>query len=235
MKIARILTAASLTLAVATTSAAAVFAAPASAADQTKITNIKTRGDQEISRRLTTLNTLNGKINDAIRLTASDKSALQSQINAEISGLTALKTKLDADTDLATTRADAQSIVNEYRVYVLIVPKVAIIRYADSIAQTNAKLSTLAGKLQTRITDAKNAGKDVSGLQSQLDQMNQDIIAANTTASTIESKVVGLQPTDYNSDHTILSGDRDQLNAAHQQNLSALNLAKQIAASLKTL
>ena len=37
----------------------------------------------------------------------------------------------------------------------------------------------------------------------------------------MEQKVIALQPTDYNSDHTVLGGYRTQLQAAHSDNVAA--------------
>src|ERR1700722_15924396 len=75
---------------------------PASAANQTRLQLIITRGNNEIVRRLTTLNTLSSKISSAPKLTASDQSSLSSEVTTEISGLTSLKAKLDADTTVTT-------------------------------------------------------------------------------------------------------------------------------------
>lgn len=202
---------------------------------QTQLSNVITRGTQEINRRLTTLNTLSSKINSATRVTSADKDALHKEVSAEISSLTELRTKLAAETTLTAARTDARSIVTEYRVYALIVPKAQIIRLADSVLQSNSKLSALAQKLQTRITDAKKAGEDVAALQNQLDTMNESITEANITANSVQAKAIQLQPTDYNSDHTILGGYRDQLHAAHLQNVAALATARTIVDGLKSL
>lgn len=204
-------------------------------ASTTTVQRIISRGDAEINRRLQTLAKLNSLINSSSHLTASDKSSLQSEVNTTISGLTALKTKLDAETTTAGARADAQSIFTEYRVYALVVPKVHLIKLADDIQATDTKLQTLAGKLQTRINTAQSAGKDVTALEKQLTDLNAQIAAAQNIAGNVEAKVVTLEPSDYNTDHQVLSGYSTQLKNARSDDKTAYNDAASIAAELKKL
>jgi hypothetical protein len=203
------------------------------AADQQKLSTIISKGDQEISRRLTTLATVTSKISAATKLSASDKSYLSEEVSTETSGLTALKTKLDAETTLAGARTDAQSIVTDYRVYALIVPKIQLIKTADDQQVSESKLSALVIKLQSRLTAAKANGKDITALQAKLDDMNTQTSNAQAISSAIESKVLTLQPTDYDSDHSLLSGDAAQLKTAHSDNTTAYNDAKSIVAGIK--
>jgi hypothetical protein len=205
-----------------------------SATDQTKLTTVITKGDQEITRRLQQLETLSTKISAATKLTSSDKSTLSTQVTGEISGLTALKSKLDADTTLVDAHADAESIYTEYRVYALITPKINLIKTADDQQVTESNLTTLAAKLQTRITAMKNAGKDTTAMQSELSDLTAKTTAAQAISSAIETKVIGLQPTDYNSDHAVLSDDSTQLKTAHTDTTTAIADAKQIVAQLKS-
>lgn len=207
----------------------------ASATDQAHLQNIIAKGDQEIERRLTSLSTLASKINAATKLTSSDKATLTSEVSDTTSGLTALKTQLDSETTVAAARTDAQNIYTEYRVYALVTPKVNLIKVADDQQVVEQKLQTLAQKLQTRLTAEQSKGKDVTSLQSTLTDMNNQIAAAQGISSAMESKVIGLQPTDYNSDHSLLSGDSAQLKTAHSDNQTAFQDAKQIVAGIKAL
>ena len=202
---------------------------------QTRITAIKTKGDSEINRRLTSLSSLQSKINGATKLTANDKAYLSSEVNSEINGLTSLKTKLDGDTTLADARTDAKTIFTGYRVYALVVPKVSLIKTADDQQVVEDKLTALAQKLQTRLDAAKSSGKNTTALQAKLNDMRTQISNAHDISSAIEAKVLVLQPSDYNSDHALLSGDSAQLKAAHSNNVAARNDAKAIIDGLKSL
>lgn len=197
--------------------------------------NIKTKGDQEIARRITSLNQAAEKINSMPHLSATDKSYLSSQVSDEITSLNSLKSKLDADTTLTDAITDAKSIVSGYRVYALILPKVWLVRTADDQLAVEAKLSDMATKLQTRLDQASAAGKNVTPLSNTLADMKSQISAANSISSSIEQKVLNLQPTDYDSDHSVLSGDKSQLQTARQDNQKAVTDAKSIVSSLKQL
>lgn len=214
---------------------ATVTKASAPAAETKRVQTIITKGSQEIDRRITTLNTLTNKITAATKLTAADKASIAAQVSTEITSLTALKTKLAADTTLADAKADAQSIYTDYRVYALIVPKVRLVKTADDQQVVEVKLTALAAKLQTRLTSAKAAGKDTTSLQAQLDDLNAKVSAAQAISASIESKVIALQPSDYDSNHAVLSGDADQLKTAHSDNQAALTDAKAIVSGLKNL
>lgn len=219
--------------ALATTNAAKTAATTAS--QQAKVQLIITRGNSEITRRLSTLNTLSSKISAATKISSGDQASLSSEVSTEISGLTSLKASLDADTTVAGAQADAQSIINGYRVYALIAPKVDLVKTADDQQVAEGKLTNLATKLQTRITAAKSDGKNVTSLESALANMNSHISAAQAISSKIETSVINLQPSDYNSDHSILSGDRDQLKTAQTDLQAAVSSGTTILSELKSL
>jgi chromosome segregation ATPase len=199
------------------------------------IQNIITKGDQEISRRLTTLGTLTGKINDSIKLTDSDRSILSNEVSTTTSGLSDLETTLNGDTTITTAHSDALSIYTEYRVYALVAPKVNLVKVADDQQAVEAKLTTLAQKLQTRITAEQQAGKDVTTLQSELNDMTSKISAAQAISSNVESSIINLQPSDYNANHDVLEGYNTQLKTAHEDDAAALADAKEIVSGLKSL
>jgi hypothetical protein len=203
--------------------------------EKARLQNIISKGDQEIARRLASLSMFLSKINAATKLTASDKATLTAEVNATIDGLNALKVKLDGETTVAAARTDAQSIYTEYRVYALVAPKVALVKVADDQQVAEQKLQTLIQKFQTRLNAAKAKGKNVSALETTLSDMTQKVNASASVSSAVQAKVIDLQPTDYNNDHAILSGDSAQLKAAHADNVAAYQDAKQIVAGLKGL
>jgi hypothetical protein len=205
-----------------------------SANTQKNLQTIISKGDAEIARRMTTLGTLTSKINAASKLTANDKTTLSNEVSSSTSGLTSLKSQLDSATSLSAARVDVEDIFTEYRVYALIAPKVDIIKVADDQQVIESDLNTLSQKLQTRITQDQQAGKNVATMQSELSDLNSKVSAAQSISSNIENTVINLQPTDYNSNHDVLSGDNTQLKTAHNDNLAADQDAKNIVAGLKS-
>jgi ATP-dependent protease HslVU (ClpYQ) ATPase subunit len=199
------------------------------------LSNIKSRGAAEITRRLTTLGTLQSKINSATHLTSSDAAYLSAEVSSEVSGLTTLQAKLAADTSCATAKVDAQNIINDYRVYALVVPKVELVKTADDQQTTEGKIASLSTELQARITADQNNGKNVATLQADLNNLNTQNSNALKISSDIEAVVLPLQPTDYNNDHSILAGDYAQLKTAHGDLVTARDEAKSIISGLKSL
>jgi len=223
------------TVLAATAKAADTTTTPISTSDSTRLTTIKTKGDAEIGRRLNTLNQLLVNISDAAKLSAANKQALSQEIGDETTNLMQLRLKLAGETKVTDAAADVAAMVTEYRVYALIVPKVKLVKAADDQQAVEQKFSDLQTKLAARITSAQNSGKDVSALQSKLQDLQTNVAAAQTLSSGVETGVLPLQPTDYDHDHSVLSGYRDKLQTARIDLQNAYNDAKAIIASLKKL
>jgi hypothetical protein len=225
------LTSKSATSTSSSSSAAATAAATAlAAAQQAHVQRIITRGNNEINRRLTTLGTLQSKISASTKLTSADAATLSGNVNADIAQLKTLETKLDSDTTVADASVDAQSIITDYRVYVLVVPQVNLVKAADDEQMSETQLSTLAAKLKVRIS-SESSGVNPT-LSADLTSMQTSIVTAQGISSNIESTVIGLTPSDYNANPAILSGDRNQLISAQYDIIAAIKEGTAIIAGL---
>lgn len=191
------------------------------AAQKDRTATIKARGSEEITRRLAALDKLTALIQSAQKLSSSDKTSLMAEVSTTTSGLGTLKTELENDATLEGTRTNAKSIVSEYRVYALVMPKVHLVKIADDQFAAETALSSAATKLQARLTSLKDQGKDVSSLLTTLADMNAKIADAQKISTSVQASVMKLQPSDYNSDHTILQGYNTQLKAAHAELVTA--------------
>jgi hypothetical protein len=205
------------------------------ALEQQHLTNLQTRGDAQIQMRLATLNKLFGLITEDKHLATASRTSLSDEVTTELTGLKALQTKLDAETTSTAALIDVQSIFTEFRVYALVDPKVRLVRTADDQAAVETKLTALATKLEARINAAQAAGKKVTTLQGSLTDLKTKLAASTAISSPIGAKVIALLPSDYNADHTILSGNADQLKTAHTDNVAAFNDAQSIITGLKSL
>ncbi len=220
------------TAATTTSSGSSTASTPAA---QARLQLIISRGNTEISRRLTVLDTLTTKITSSTKLSNADQQTLSSEVSGEIGGLTSLKTKLDADTSLTTAIPDAQAIFADYRVFALVVPQVNLIKTADQQQITEGKLAALATKIQADITVDQTSGRDVTNLQIELNALSVKTAAAQAISSGIENGVITLTPSDYNTNHAVLSGDRNQLKTAQEDISAAISDAKTLVSNLKTL
>jgi hypothetical protein len=208
------------------TSASATSALSTTSAD--RLSSIISKGSAEIDRRLSTLNSLSPEISASTKLSSADKTTLTNEVTTELSGLTTLKATLAACNTISCAHTSAQSIFTDYRVYALIVPKVEIMSAADHQQQVEASLGTIASQLTTRLTGSSN-----TTLVSDLGTLKSDITSSEGLSSSVETNVVNLQPSDYDSNHSVLSQYVSSLKTAATDNQNALGLDKTIIQALK--
>ncbi|MCL4415638.1 MAG: hypothetical protein M1324_01560 [Patescibacteria group bacterium] len=199
-----------------------------------KVANLKQRADTEIERRLTSLQNLITKINNLKRISGDQKSSLTTQIQSQITELTNLRTKIDADSDLATLKTDVKSIVGSYRIYALFMPKVHILATADIILETSDKTSELTNKLQLRIDQAKTEGKDVIVIQASLADMQAKIADAKKQAQSAIDTVTPLTPDGFPGNKATLQNARKMLQTGREDLHVARTDAQKIINGLKT-
>src|SRR3989338_4360281 len=111
--------------------------------------------------------------------TAGDRAAKLEEAKAK---LETMRAKIAADTDLETLKADQRSIAESYRIFALIMPQAAILVAADRIKVIADNLITIGGKLESRINEAKNSGKDVASLELLLADYKAEIANAISKA-----------------------------------------------------
>jgi hypothetical protein len=174
-------------------------AAELAAAKDNGVGNLRKLGDCEIDRRLVTITELQGRVAAAGALTDADRAALQSQLAADTSGLTALRAQVDGETDVTTLRADLKTIVTDFRIYVLMVPKTAEVIAADTELSAVTRLGTVESKLQARIDVDKAAGNDVTQAQLDLEAMQKTVAQVSPLVLGVPAAVLPLTLAQYNA------------------------------------
>ena len=214
---------------VCATEAAAVKAAPIS------VDGLRAFGDCEINRRLTDLGSLASAISGSKVLTSSDAAGLSAIVSQAQSGLAALKTTIDSETDAKALKADIVKVAADYRVYLLVVPQVHLVGAADAVRASQAKFSQISTTLQNRINTAKAAGKDVTAAQADLNAMNASVTAAVNLAAPLPAQLLALTPAQYNAGTAgpILASARTAAGQARDDIKSAVASAKAARDALK--
>ena len=197
------------------------------------INRLKTRADAEITRRVTALNLLATKIGAMKRLTSAQQSTFATGIQVQISSLNDLKTKIDADTDLATLRTDVQSIVKSYRIFALYLPQVNIMSNADRVLAIIDEMNAISTKLQARIDIVKTAGKDTAQMQSLMTDRAAKLTDASTQATNAINTVLPLTPDGYPANKTTLQSARTMLQTARTDLRNAESDATQVRQLLR--
>lgn len=191
--------------------------------------------DNAITRRLSDLRQVESDVNAAVHVTATDRSSLDAILSATTLGLMALETKIDADTTLVTLRADCASIVTGYRVYLLVDPQARLVVGADRALAASATLNSLAGLLQTTITQKQGAGKNVTAATSELTQLTGDIQAAQSSASPVPGQIVPLTPDGYPGNRPTLVSARSELATAQRDLTAGIQAAQTAIADLDAI
>jgi F0F1-type ATP synthase membrane subunit b/b' len=200
---------------------------------QARVTNLKAKADAEINRRLTTLNNAVNRINNAKKLSAADKASLTTLIQSDITNLTTLKAKIDADTDLAVLKTDIESIVKDYRIYAMAMPKVELIALSDAILSNSDNLNNIITKFQDLINKAQSEGKDMSKAQTALADMQAKLADAKTQAQSVHDSVMPLTPEGYPGNKSTLESARNNLKTAKGDLQAARADAKMIITALR--
>src|SRR5689334_19484876 len=154
-------------------------AAPSAAVAATDdLSTLKAAVSARIDLRLAALSKDTAAITAAKHLTDGDKSTLTSLISADTTAMNSLKTKVAGETTAAGVKADATSMVNDYRIFILVGPKVRLTIAGDAESAAITKLQTVHDKLADLVAKAKAAGKDTTAAEQDL----ADIAAAITKA-----------------------------------------------------
>ena len=173
--------------------------AEAAAAKDGSVGGLRGLGDCEIDRRLDAITKLQSRVADAAGLAPGDRDALNAQLAADTGGLTALRAKIDGESDVQVLKTDLREIATDFRIYLLMGPKVAEVIAADSELAAAARLGTQAVRLQARIDADKAAGKDVTTAQAALDAMTAKASQVAPLVTGVPAAVLPLTPAQYNA------------------------------------
>ncbi|HTW08056.1 MAG TPA: hypothetical protein VME46_11120 [Acidimicrobiales bacterium] len=154
-----------------------------------------------IAGRLATLETLLKRVQHDGYL-GSDQATLENELNADISGLEALGTKIAGDTSAAEAQADASLIFADYRVYDLVVPVVGDVSYVDWVV--NVKLPDI-NKQITYLQGQENAGNQAY-LAPLVSNMQLQVSTATSATNGISAELLGYTAAQWDANHRLLAG-----------------------------
>jgi len=197
-----------------------------------------TAGDQLIVLRQAALTTLSGKViaRENQHLISSDQSnVLQSDISTNQSGLAALKSKLDAETDPKAARQDVVNIFFQFRIFAVVLPRDYRRLYLDIAVNVDIKLRSLGPKVQDAISKAP------AGEQAQLNTLFSDyknqLSTAESQFDVAQAAFPALTPANFNYNRSTYQTTLSNLDKAEHTIHTALKQAgndlHQIAQILK--
>ncbi|HEY0753448.1 MAG TPA: hypothetical protein VGD98_05755 [Ktedonobacteraceae bacterium] len=172
-------------------------------------------GDALITKRLTDLKTLSSKIATDLsshKITSDQASALQSDVSSNQSGLTTLKTQLDAETVAKNARQDAATIFTQYRIYAVVLPR--DYRHLEMDIEINAEavMQKAAPAIKTAIGAAPaDKQKKLNSLYSDYEKQIADAQSQITSA---QNDFPALTVANFNQNHTSYEATRLALDNA---------------------
>jgi hypothetical protein len=222
---------------VATVAMAGLIAASAPAlADDTTLPSLKAAVTARIDLRLAALAKDTVEINAAKHLSAADKSTLTGLISQDTAGLNSLKTKVAGETTAAGIKADATSMVDDYRIFILVGPKVRLSIAGDAEAAGLNGLQAAHDKLAGLVAKAKAAGTDTTAAEADLAAMAAAITKAQGENSGQVAAVLGIQPgPDGAGIRAKVTTVRQSLGAARADMKTAVAAGRRVTAFLKGL
>ena len=163
----------------------------AATAHATGLAAVQKLATARIEGRLSTLHALSLAVGDSKYLTSGEQGTLSKQISSDVSGLTALDSKVAAATTVQDVRADEVAMVDDFRVYLLMAPQV---RLTEGLAAESDAAATLQ-KAYVALSDllAKQSGGTATQ-KSELADLQSQITAAQAAIGDEVASVLAIQP-----------------------------------------
>jgi hypothetical protein len=217
--------------AVAVTATLALSATPAYA--DTRLDAAKKVVIARIDGRLAALKAHSVTVQNAKHLSSSHKTTLDGLISADQSGLNALRTKVAGETTPAAVKADDQHMVQDFRIYLLVGPKVRLTVAADAESAAIPELQKAADALSAAIAAAQQAGQDTTKAEADLADLNAKVSAAQAAISGQADKLLAIPPgPDANAISGPVKAVREAVKTAGQDLHKAVADAKAAKAAL---
>jgi hypothetical protein len=198
------------------------------------IDGIKDRAAREIDRRLKTIDRLEFEIGMNDYVTDDHASQLLSELASSSAGLTALGEEIAAATTIDELRVLVPKIAEDYRIYLVVAPKVAETLASDTLVGVSSRFDEVGARIQDAIDRATEAGYDVSDAQSELDEMRRLVAEGVGLADPVAETVLPLQPSDWpDPAEDVLRQGREDLTDARQSLRQARDAAHDAIRSLK--
>jgi hypothetical protein len=202
-------------------------------AGRRSIEDLRARCLAAIDVRLPALAAARNGLSGNEHVTDDHEAALVADIDQTAARLRDLATLIKADTDLAALRDHCRSILEDNRVFALVLPRVRLVVGADTATDAGAKLNDVAARLADAIAKAEAAGQDVGQAKLDLDMMKAHIASGVASAGSVPGAVLGLTPADWNADHEMLTPARQSLRSARADLKVARDLAFKIRHEMK--
>ncbi|HEX2498705.1 MAG TPA: hypothetical protein VHO00_07875 [Actinomycetes bacterium] len=224
----------------AATAMTAVASAGPTVADETATTPddglaaLKARVTHRIDLRLAALARLDRRVDRAEHLADEHRDTLSALIDQDVTELTELRTQVAEATTREELRADVESMVQDHRVLVLVLPQVRLTLVADRELAAIDRLGQVHDRLAELIEKAAADGRDTGNAAELLDAMQAQLDAAAAAVSGQVDRLLVIEPgPDAPAIRSAVDEVRESLRAARQDLRDAIAIARRIRAMLR--
>jgi hypothetical protein len=180
----------------------------------------KARCTAAIDKRLRHIEVLKGRLTNPA-VTDAHRRSLTDTLNEAARGLTNLKAPIAAAPDKATLRPLCNSIVVDFRIYLLRTPQVNRVIGLDVAQSALARLANLSADLQSQIDAKKAAGEDTGRAEEALARMNTQIREGHGSSDGVADRVVEFDVADWNANHDLLAPAGQAVRETHRHIVGA--------------
>lgn len=193
------------------------------------VTKVRQLVSTELANRVTQLNILVTRVNNATSLTPSDKATLLADLTqTELPGIRALQAQVQVATACLQLRQDAHSMVYDYRVYWVMTPQTDLVVANDAAIHAEGVLSNLQETISTTIQRAGTEGSNVKSAQDAFADYQADIAAAEGLTAGQAATILGESPQDFPDSRLVFMQARTNLANAIRDLHAARNALAQI-------
>jgi hypothetical protein len=194
---------------------------------------VQKAGDALIVARLASLDKLNTTAAGHQGLTSDQKSTIAQDVTTNKNGLSALKTKLDAETTVDAARSDVKNIYVQYRIYAVVLPR----DYGEIELFLEQNMTTRMKNADTTLSDliakAQAKGDDVTQLNSLKSDYDAKLADATTNENDAQGLIPSLVPANYPGTNTTVNTYRIDLKNARKDLTDASSDLNQMQTILK--
>jgi hypothetical protein len=182
--------------ALATLTATVFLAASPAAAQPAEETldGLRAAVTARIDMRLAALNKDAVTVDNARALSEAHRAHLSALIDEAVGGLTGLKAQVAQRTTVAELRADARSMVEDYRAYALVGPQVRLAVAGDLAAAAIDRARQIHDRLSSAVAQKKADGADTAAAEADLAQMQSAIDAAARELNGAVDALLAVEP-----------------------------------------
>jgi len=209
---------------------------PATAEENLEIDDVKERALAAIDARLDTIARLRERITSHPHVTGEHQGELLGELGRAEAGLHSLAAEIRTAESMAELRVLVPKIAEDFRIYLVVVPKVNLVLGSDSVVAAAGRLGEAAELLQSWIDRAADAGYDVTEAEAHLAEMRRQIADAVSLGAPVAAAVLPLTAADWpDPAERILADARAGLVAARQLLGGALESGHEVVKALRGL